>query len=110
MSLGDYAHWNEEAAIVWWAEEGRFADEDVSWDDDDVPFLTGDDDEHDVLGDCLRDSCFSLPTATGVWECDVCGRTFPAGHPEAHDLDAHEVEALNMTEGVRRTRGHGVNE
>ena len=23
MSRADYAHWNEEADIVWWAEEGR---------------------------------------------------------------------------------------
>ena len=23
MSRADYAHWNEEADLVWWAEEGR---------------------------------------------------------------------------------------
>lgn len=23
MPLSDYAHWNEEAPIIWWQEEGR---------------------------------------------------------------------------------------
>ena|SRR5215471_7677302 len=27
MPISDYAHWNEEAHQVWWAEEGRHAEE-----------------------------------------------------------------------------------
>jgi hypothetical protein len=35
MSRADYAHWNEEADLVWWAEEGRHVeDEPVAYDDD----------------------------------------------------------------------------
>lgn len=33
MSRADYAHWNEEADQVWWAEEGRHADGPVEYDD-----------------------------------------------------------------------------
>lgn len=27
MPLADYAHWNEEAELVWWQEEGRHVEE-----------------------------------------------------------------------------------
>lgn len=26
MTIADYAHWNEQAAMVWWQEEGRHYD------------------------------------------------------------------------------------
>lgn len=29
MPLSDYAHWNEDAQRIWWAEEGRHADSDA---------------------------------------------------------------------------------
>lgn len=37
MSRADYAHWNEEADQIWWAEEGRHTDEpsDPEWDRED---------------------------------------------------------------------------
>lgn len=51
MALKDYAHWNEDAQMMWWQEEGRFAaDEGPEYDPDD--FLPGqdDDDEDDEEG------------------------------------------------------------
>lgn len=34
MALSDYAHWNEEAAQVWWLEEGRHESNEESYDED----------------------------------------------------------------------------
>ena len=44
MSRADYAHWNEDADMIWWQEEGRHAEyeepefdpDDGRWDDDDA--------------------------------------------------------------------------
>lgn len=50
MSRADYAHWNEEADQVWWAEEGRHEPEmedryaaEAEWRDEPIP----EDDEDD---------------------------------------------------------------
>jgi hypothetical protein len=34
MPLSDYSHWNEEASIVWWQEEGRHEPSEPDIDDD----------------------------------------------------------------------------
>lgn len=43
MSRADYAHWNEEADIMWWEEEGKHAEDDAisAWEN------RHDDDEYD---------------------------------------------------------------
>ena len=86
MPLADYAHWNEDAEYMWWHEEGKHVDVEPEYDPDD--YLPCDDEiEHSGVEDCLRDSCFSCPTATNVWECDICGERFPDGHPEQVSFD-----------------------
>lgn len=35
MPVSDYDHWNEEAPLVWWAEEGRHQDVEPDEPDDD---------------------------------------------------------------------------
>jgi hypothetical protein len=35
MPIADYAHWNEEAELVWWQEEGRHAEKPSFQEDDD---------------------------------------------------------------------------
>lgn len=54
MSRADYAHWNEEADIVWWQEEGRHVetaedyydpDDYLPWDDDEPCDRFEDDEE-----------------------------------------------------------------
>lgn len=82
MPLSDYAHWNEDAEYMWWHEEGKHAEEPEYDPDRYLPEDEYDEPEHASEADCLRDSCFSLPTKTQVWECDVCGRTFGHTHPE----------------------------
>jgi len=78
MSRADYAHWNEEADQIWWAEEGRHV-EDEPYDDDswrDEP-AEENEVEHDTEAECLADGNFSRPSRTGVWECDGCGAQYP---------------------------------
>lgn len=49
MSRADYAHWNEEADIIWWQEEGRHVEtaEDYYEPDDYLPDWDDEDDEDD---------------------------------------------------------------
>lgn len=52
MSRADYTHWNEEADLVWWAEEGRHIEEDrydadENWRDEPEPEPEPDDDDDD---------------------------------------------------------------
>lgn len=50
MSRADYAHWNEEADIMWWQEEGRHVEEAPHLDDYDLAMRDGglfDDDDDD---------------------------------------------------------------
>lgn len=79
MARSDYTHWNEEQDLVWWQEEGRHETGEKEYDPDD--YLPGDDYdeevEHDTPEDCIADGNFSRPSATGVWECDGCGRKHP---------------------------------
>lgn len=81
MPLADYAHWNEDAQYMWWHEEGKHVEEPPDVSDDD-PRWDYEEVECRRESDCLDASCFSLPSATHIWECDVCGRQFPNGHPE----------------------------
>lgn len=45
MSLKDYAHHNEDAAHMWWQEEGRFGSEEPDYDPND--YLPVEDDDYD---------------------------------------------------------------
>ena len=49
MSRADYAHWNEEADIVWWQEEGRHIEtaEDNYEPDDYLPDWEDEDEDDD---------------------------------------------------------------
>jgi hypothetical protein len=78
MALSDYAHWNEEAPIIWWQEEGRHGLGEIDgWGDDDDGRGFDDCPECADRADCIRNGCFSLPSSTRIWECDICGRQFP---------------------------------
>ena len=72
MSLSDYAHWNEEAPLVWWQEEGRHSDEPDYDPCDYVADDYGDEwFEHSSPEECIEDGNFS--TKDGVlWHCDCC--------------------------------------
>lgn len=67
MPLKDYEHWNEEAQIVWWNEEGKHEppepDYDLepygdTWyaemDDEDIPFTEATDEEIERSFDAYR--------------------------------------------------------
>lgn len=55
MGIQDYAHYNEEARTMWWAEEGQFEgrEEYDPYDPDD--YLPYDDDEDDEDAEALRE-------------------------------------------------------
>ena len=78
MSRADYAHWNEDADYMWWHEEGKHADEPPEPDEydpaDDWRDVVN---EHEDRSDCLYDGDMSLPSKTGIWECDHCLEQFP---------------------------------
>jgi hypothetical protein len=74
MSRADYAHWNEDADWMWWHEEGKHVEEPEYNPDDYLPRDDLDPDPCSSPDDCIAYSSFSLKTATGQWECDVCGR------------------------------------
>lgn len=83
MPLADYAHWNEDAERVWWAEEGRHdtneppeVDDDDGWSD---TWGCVDDAEHDTALDCIADGNFN--ERDGIWECDECARQVPEFAP-----------------------------
>ena len=44
MARSDYAHWNEEADMMWWMEEGRHA---INWEPDIDDFYDELDDWYD---------------------------------------------------------------
>ena len=75
MALKDYAHWNEDAQAMWWAEEGRFGSEEPDYDPDDfLPYDDEEDDEEEgghwenAFGQRLRDDSPRLPGDR--WVCD----------------------------------------
>jgi hypothetical protein len=49
MAIADYAHWNEEAELVWWLEEGRHGTYEEPYEDDpDAGWDDWEDDEEEV--------------------------------------------------------------
>ena len=48
MALADYSHWNEEAPMIWWEEEGKHYDSEPSYFEDDDPRLDYEPDPDEV--------------------------------------------------------------
>lgn len=100
MSRADYAHWNEEADIMWWQEEGRFEgqeeyERDMSPSDDYDDTMYGEDEEEDFTPITVFDLALyrlQLPKDTEslngadfqkaglaiMGGCQVCGATLAA--------------------------------
>lgn len=79
MSRADYAHWNEEADIMWWQEEGKHAEDDAisAWEN-----RHDDDDAYDDGYECTNapEECMENGNYNhehdDVWSCSDCGTLF----------------------------------
>ena len=75
MSVADYAHHNEDAAWVWWQEEGQHAgdqeprveDPELSWEDGDYYEC------QDAPDECLSAGNFEQRRDDEAWVCSTCG-------------------------------------
>lgn len=55
MPLADYSHHNEEAAMIWWEEEGKHTDTEPELDDEDW-YDEPDNDEDDYITESRKES------------------------------------------------------
>jgi len=54
MSRSDYAHYNEDADIMWWLEEGKFANDSVEIEDEEEGFFASQVDDEDTTYKIMR--------------------------------------------------------
>lgn len=81
MSVADYAHWNEEAELVWWLEEGRHPYEPS--DDYDNPDAGWEDEDED------EPNCIKCGSECTVWD-DYCEKCEAANSKDAGDYAGPE--------------------
>lgn len=84
MSRADYAHWNEEADQVWWAEEGRHADGPEYDPDDYLP--SAEEEALDAFGEEVAEMTSEEVIAR------ICDADFRRNWPKAVPILDGEVE------------------